>query len=299
MSDDFVYDNPTAVQGAVGGDEEDREDLSGPARAVLDMLLAADPRTIRALRVMVELARSPEPILDAAPQAPPPPPPPTPPPPPPPPPPPSFLDVLIQVVLHGSLDLRTLVSLPSLSTASREAFQSVLEDRWVKALKTILGYGEDPVGRHACVQGFPVCAFTTVNNLPNARAVVGLLLPPNKLHDRDDVIRSWGVHNMVRGAYNELTQDDLRHQAQQTLDELCRKAKACGPSNRLNLLVQGHMVIQLLENGLRPRYLFKNGVPKLWEALGSRTTKTLLMGNKERPTCPGPREWGALWYKRE
>ena len=286
MSDDFVYDNPTAVQGAVGGDEEDREDLSGPARAVLDMLLAADPRTIRALRVMVELARSPVPILDAAPQAPPPPPPPTPPPPPPPPPPPSFLDVLIQVVLHGSLDLRTLVSLPSLSTASREAFQSVLEDRWVKALKTISGYGEDPVGRHACVQGFPVCAFTTVNNLPNARAVVGLLLPPNKLHERDDVIRSWGVHNMVRDAYNELTQDDLRQQAQQTLVELCRMAKACGTSNRLNLLVQGHMVIQLLENGLRPRYLFKQGGPKQWEALGVTYNKDLADGQRRSSNMP-------------
>ena len=62
--------------------------------------------------------------------------------------------------------------------------------------------------------------------------------------------------------------DNLRHQAQQTLDELCRKAKACGLSNRLNLLVQGHMVIQQLENGLRPGYLFKLGVPELWEALG-------------------------------
>ena len=44
-------------------------------------------------------------------------------------------------------------------------------------------------------------------------------------------------------------------QAQQTLDELCRKAKACGPSNRLNLLVQGHMVIQLLEAGACKRAL--------------------------------------------
>ena len=60
---------------------------------------------------------------------------------------------------------------------------------------------------------------------------------------------------MVRDSYNESSSANLRHQAQQTLDELCRKAKACGPSNRLNLLFQGHMVIQLLEAGACKRAL--------------------------------------------
>ena len=42
-------------------------------------------------------------------------------------------------------------------------------------------------------------------------------------------------------------------QAKKTLDGLFDEAK--GASNRLNILVQGHVVIQLLENGLRPKYL--------------------------------------------
>ena len=70
------------------------------------------------------------------------------------------------------------------------------------------------------------------------------------------------------------------------MDQLCKQAKACGPSNRLNLLVQGHMVIQLLENGLRPRYLFKQGVPKLWEALGVTYNEDLADGQQRASNMP-------------
>jgi hypothetical protein len=75
------------------------------------------------------------------------------------------------------------------------ALQAVAKDRWVEASARV-GYGEDPVGTHASSDGFPVSAFTTVNNLPNARGILALLLPPSKLRHRDDIIRRWGVHNL-------------------------------------------------------------------------------------------------------
>lgn len=183
----------------------------------------------------------------------------------PPPPPPSYfltLTCVVQVV-SDLLDLQTLIDLTYVSKASRTAFQSIFEDRWVEALKKIMGYGEDPVGRHACVEGFPICAFTTVNNLPNARGVVELLLPPNKLQQRDDIIRSWGVHNLVQDAYDEISTANLRKQAEKTLDELITQATG-RTSSRLNVLVQGHCSIQLLENGLRPKYLSKTQSAGSW-----------------------------------
>jgi hypothetical protein len=56
----------------------------------------------------------------------------------------------------------------------------------VEALSSIVGYGEDPVGTHRPSGGFPISAFTTLNNLPNSQAILSLLLPPSKLHHCDD-----------------------------------------------------------------------------------------------------------------
>jgi len=63
------------------------------------------------------------------------------------------------------------------------------------------GFGEDPVGRHSGSAGFAISAFTTVNNLPNSRGILALLLPPSKLHQCDDIIRRWGVHILVQDSF--------------------------------------------------------------------------------------------------
>ncbi len=146
------------------------------------------------------------------------------------------------------------------------ALQTVAEDRWVEALYSIVGYGEDPVGTHQPVDGFPVSAFTTLNNLPNSQAILSLLLPPSKLHHRDAIIKAWGVHNLLRGHWPSLPLEDIRHQAKETLNKLLKQAS--GSPNQLNVLVQGRAVIQLLENGLRPKYLFKMADAGVWDSLG-------------------------------
>jgi len=166
------------------------------------------------------------------------------------------------------MPLQALVSLVLVSKACHMALQGILEDRWVEALSSIVGYGEDPVGTHQPSKDFPLSAFTTVNNLPNSQAILALLLPPSKLHHRDAIIKAWGVHNLLRGHWPDLGTEDIRHQVKETLDELLKQASGRSSSNPLNLLVQGHAVIQLLENGLRPQYLFKVAQASMWDSLG-------------------------------
>ena len=101
--------------------------------------------------------------------------------------------------------------------------------------------------------GFAISAFTTVNNFPCSKGILSLLLPHSKLHLADDIVRRWGVHNLVEDSFGAISTANLRMQAKKTLDGLFDEAK--GASNRLNILVQGHVVIQLLENGLRPKHL--------------------------------------------
>ena len=62
-----------------------------------------------------------------------------------------------------------------------------------------------------------------------------------------------------------------------SLDGLFNDAK--GSSNRLNLLVQGFTVIQLLENGLRPQYLYMKTSSGGWDALGVTYNKDLSTSN--------------------
>jgi len=171
------------------------------------------------------------------------------------------------------MPLQALVSLVLVSKACRMALQGILEDRWVEALSSIVGYGEDPVGTHQRSKDFPLSAFTTVNNLPNSQAILSLLLPPSKLHHRDAIIKAWGVHNLLRGHWPSLATEDIRHQAKETLDKLLKQAS--GRSNRLNVLVQGAAVIQLLENGLRPQYLFKVAEASMWDSLGVTFNRNL------------------------
>jgi hypothetical protein len=171
------------------------------------------------------------------------------------------------------MPLQALVSLVLVSKACRKALQGILEDRWVEALSSIVGYGEDPVGTHQPSKDFPLSAFTTVNNLPNSQAILSLLLPPSKLHHRDAIIKAWGVHNLLRGHWPSLATEDIRHQAKETLDKLLKQAS--GRSNRLNVLVQGSAFIQLLENGLRPQYLFKLAEASMWDSLGVTFNRNL------------------------
>ena len=153
------------------------------------------------------------------------------------------------------------------------ALQGILEDRWVEALSSIVGYGEDPVGTHQRSKDFPLSAFTTVNNLPNSQAILSLLLPPSKFHHRDAIIKAWGVHNLLQGHWPSLATEDIRHEAKETLDKLLKQAS--GRSNRMNVLVQGSAVIQLLENGLRPQYLFKVAGASMWDSLGVTFNRNL------------------------
>jgi hypothetical protein len=265
------YNNPTAAPPAPveGGNPTEEED---PAQSLINDLLDASPETLATMHALIDVA-----LAVRAPPAPSPPlpPPPVPPPtPPPPPPPPSFLLTLLTDPdfaprLSGTdspFPLHALVRLAQCSKDYRVALQTVAEDRWVEALYSIVGYGEDPVGTHQPVDGFPVSAFTTLNNLPNSQAILSLLLPPSKLHHCDDIIRRWGVHNLLRGHWPALAQNDIRHQAKETLDELLKQAKES--PNQLNVLVQGRAVIQLLENGLRPKYLFKMADAGVWDSLG-------------------------------
>ena len=279
-ADDFVYYNPTAGLAVGGGEEESPEEMSEAASAVYEMLLSSDSSILDMMLVMVELLGAREPLA-AAPSPPLPPPPVPPPTPPPPPPPPSFLvthlvDPIFVRVLCGidrPMPLQALVSLVLVSKACRMALQGILEDRWVEALSSIVGYGEDPVGTHQRSKDFPLSAFTTVNNLPNSQAILSLLLPPSKLHHRDAIIKAWGVHNLLRGHWPALAQNDIRHQAKETLDKLLKQVS--GRSNRLNVLVQGSAVIQLLENGLRPQYLFKLAEASMWDSLGVTFNRNL------------------------
>ena len=62
-------------------------------------------------------------------------------------------------------------------------------------------------------------------------------------------------------------------QAKETLDELV--TQATGTSSRLNILVQGHVFLQLLQNGLRPKYLSKVASATFWDALGVTYNKDL------------------------
>jgi hypothetical protein len=281
-ADDYVYYNPTAGLAVGGGEEESPEEMSEAASAVYEMLLSSDPSIIDNLMAMVELLARREPLAVAPPPPPTLPSPPVPPPtPPPPPPPPSFLvthlgDPIFVADLCGidrPMPLQALVSLVLVSKACRMALQGILEDRWVEALSSIVGYGEDPVGTHQPVDDFPVSAFTTVNNLPNARGILDLLLPHSRLSMRDDIIRRWGVHNLLQGHAPSLPLVDVRIQAKNTLDGLVNAAK--GSSKRLNLLVQGSTVIQLLENGLRPEYLYMTASSGIWDVLGVTYNKAL------------------------
>ena len=291
--DEPVYDNPTACQAhqpAAEGMEDNTRVLE-----VMAQLRRATPGVIRHMKMMADLlfhARSLSAHADEgeaqSPSATPQPPMPLPPPhpmPQPPPPPTSYHLTLIQIVKNGytSMELQMLKSFTYLSKACRAAFQSFLEERWAEALKQIIGYGEDPVGIHQRVNGFPISAFTTRNNLPNARGVVKLLLPKNRLNLVDDIIRSWGVHNLVQEAYQSIPTKKLRTQAQDTLDELV--TQATGASSRLNVLVQGSTFLQLLQNGLRPMYLTKNGTADLWDALGVTYNKDLT-STVLRPNMP-------------
>ena len=155
-ADDFIYDNPTAGQAVGGGEEEEPKEMSDAVRAVYEMLISSDRSVIDTLMVMVELVARSEPLA-AAPPAPPPPLPPSPPAPPPPT--PSFLltfmlDPSFRPRLCGTdspMPLQALVRLVPLSKDCRVALQTIAEDRWVEALGSIRGFGEDPVGRHACV----------------------------------------------------------------------------------------------------------------------------------------------------
>ena len=281
--DEPVYDNPTACQAhqpAAEGMEDNTRVLE-----VMAQLRRATPGVIRHMKMMADLlfhARSLSAHADEgearSPSATPQPPMPLPPPhpmPQPPPPPTSYHLTLIQIVKNGytSMELQMLKSFTYLSKACHAAFQSFLEERWAEALKQIIGYGEDPVGIHQRVNGFPISAFTTINNLPNARGVVKLLLPKNRHNLVDDIIRSWGVHNLVQEAYQPIPTKNLRTQAQDTLDKLV--TQATGASSRLNVLVQGHTFLQLLQNGLRPMYLTKVGAAAFWDALGVTYNKDL------------------------
>jgi hypothetical protein len=281
-ADDFVYHNPTAGLAVGGGEEESPEAMTDAASAVYEMLLSSDPSIIDNLMAMVELLARREPLAVAPPPPPTLPSPPVPPMTPPlPPPPPSFLLTLfLNPTFYPRLSgtdspfpLHALVMLAQCSKDYRVALQTVAEDRWVEALSSIVGYGEDPVGTHQPVDDFPVSAFTTVNNLPNARGILDLLLPHSRLSMRDDIIRRWGVHNLLQGHAPSLPLVDVRIQAKNTLDGLVNAAK--GSSKRLNLLVQGSTVIQLLENGLRPQYLYKLASSGAWDALGVTYNKDL------------------------
>ena len=275
-ADDYVYYNPTAGLAVGCGEEESPEEMSEAASAVYEMLLSSDPSIIDNLMAMVELLARREPLAVAP--SPPLPPPPVPPPtPPPPPPPPSFLFTLLtdpafSPRLSGT-DSPFPLRLAQASKAYRVALQTVAEDRWVEALSSIVGYGEDPVGTHACSDGFPISAFTTVNNLPNSRGILSLLLPHNKLHLRDAIIRRWGVHNLLQDSVSVASLQELRSQAKKTLDGLFNDAK--GSSNRLNILVQGSTFIQLLENGLRPQYIYMKTSSDAWDVLGVTYNKDL------------------------
>jgi len=151
-ADDFVYYNPTAGLAVGGGEEESPEEMSEAASAVYEMLLSSDSSILDMMLVMVELLGAREPLA-AAPSPPLPPPPVPPPTPPPPPPPPSFLvthlvDPIFVAPLCGidrPMPLQALVSLVLVSKACRKALQGILEDRWVEALSSIVGCGEDPV----------------------------------------------------------------------------------------------------------------------------------------------------------
>jgi hypothetical protein len=189
------------------------------------------------------------------------------------------------------MPLQALVSLVLVSKACHMALQGILEDRWVEALSSIVGYGEDPVGTHQRSKDFPLSAFTTVNNLPNSQAILSLLLPPSKLHHRDAIIKAWGVHNLLRGHAPALRTEDIRHQAKETLDELLKQAS--GRSNRLNVLVQGSAVIQLLENGLRPQYLFKLAEASMWDSLGVTFNRNLEARNT-RSNLPESSRFGGF-----
>ena len=282
-ADDFIYHNPMAGLAVGGGEEESPEAMSEAASEVYEMLLSSDSSILDNLMMMVELLARREPLAAAPPAPSPPlPPPPVPPPtPPPPPPPPSFLFTLLtdpafSPRLSGTdspFPLHALVRLAQASKAYRVALQTVAEDRWVEALSSIVGYGEDPVGTHACSNGFPISAFTTVNNLPNSRGILSLLLPHNKLHLCDAIIRRWGVHNLLQDSVSGTPLQNLRSQAKKTLDGLFNDAK--GSSNRLNILVQGSSFIQLLENGLRPQYFFNTASRDAWDVLGVTYNKDL------------------------
>ncbi len=190
------------------------------------------------------------------------------------------------------MPLQALVSLVLVSKACRMALQGILEDRWVEALSSIVGYGEDPVGTHARVDEFPVSAFTTVNNLPNSQAILSLLLPPSKLHHRDAIIKAWGVHNLLRGHWPSLATEDIRHQAKETLDTLLKQAS--GRSNRLNVLVQGSAFIQLLENGLRPQYLSKGAKASMWDSLGVTFNRNLDPAKQHQSNLPESSRFGGF-----
>ena len=109
------------------------------------------------------------------------------------------------------------------------------------------GSGEDPVGKHASTPGFPLSVFTTTNNIPNSRGIVELLLPERLHHRIDDVIKAWGVHNLVKS--KSRSKPTVRAESMDTINGLISKLEA-QPGKQKNMFVQGKLWCQLLRVAL-------------------------------------------------
>lgn len=171
-------------------------------------------------------------------------------------------------LVSGHCDLLTLSRLTLVSRGFHEGFQVVLEDRWLEALMEIDGSCTDPVGKHACVPGFPICGFTTTNNLPKSCAIVSHLLPSRLHHRIDDVVRAWGVNNILKTKLQESSVELVRMESAVEIERVITKQQL-HPKKRLNMLVEGCVWDQLLQNGGRPELMLSGmATPSYWDALG-------------------------------
>ena len=175
---------------------------------------------------------------------------------------------VLTALLSAGLPLNVLARLTLVSKVLHVETQPVLETSWLEALMSIKGFGEDPVGRHANVPGFPISVFTTVNNLPKSQGMISLLLPERLHHRIDDVIRALGCGNIVQTKHGD--QACTRKEAAKTLARIVAQQQK-RPELMLNIVVEGKQWDNLLQNGMRPELMFKknsNARTPMWDALG-------------------------------
>ena len=154
------------------------------------------------------------------------------------------------------------VGLSMVSKKVRAVVLPVLEKKWLGALTHIWASGADP--SHATPsEGFACSAFATSRNLQHTRSTLKLVLP-NRLHCHiDDIIRAWGVHDLLTSTG--------KHSADQGKRDAAAEVMRVINSRAPHVLVAGYVWDRLVQGGLRARHL-RVGNPQapaaFWEALG-------------------------------